>query len=974
MPVVSYFIFRGTGLLETLNIGWTADSFDVGRSFVHKLAQCLWYLDPHHQKFLNRGTKLPVRFNAFQGYNDYKRKKEKEPRLCARELLHHADLLSGMLMQPWFSHPRFRSIRDDVAELADVMHQYALFLAVQNEKVKAHHTVTSTQYPEDSATLVTLPAKDGPISKCYKSLCERLHRLEVYQPVFLNEIAPAERFARRHWLAELQLPFPVMLYKFAYGNHLGTIVFLWKVPNSGPVDQTEVSCVFSRLTSSQAFYSSRAMRHDFLEKYCRLAKIPKMILHNIYRTLLEDQSSASCRAESEVNERLAQALIEMSDTDITLDLQGMNGSAKSSKFDKFWEELQLYFDESILAVDERRHGDALHMPLAVSLRHLREMITSRLKEKFPEDIPPVPSLEWIRLQFWPANPYTETAVHYTGQFKVKFGVQIRQLRKGHPDSHYVSALLQYARHFAVRFYEYVSYLSVDDKATVPVGEPDCPISTGVRGHNQSLVPLNGPTLLALDHDFHVHGIVPSVAFFVDIPENPKDSFFNGQAFVTNKYKVTEPSSPLRHATETCYLIQTHDNGASSSKPILVIVSDGGPDHRVTYGSVKVSAIALFRALDLDMLICLRTCPYQSWQNIAERIMSTLNFALQNVSLARRPMDPEFEKLLQSKNSLLEVRETIEKNPNLGCALKDSMSPPLIAVSQRFQAMEVKGTKVKVGVPATAEEQHALFEQVTFSDSCIRKDKLSQKDLAKAKDLQDCLESHAHSSQYVFQIKKCSSSDCSYCEEHPVRIPERIFSSISFLPLPRLDTTKEHYKEFDAVYGQTITEEDCPSLSLNFTSEGSKVDKGRKNIIISAKVRGTITCSECYKPRCIYSKAKLSQAESTILLQIKDSRFYTCGSSLFAPGSALADTVVVKEVLTCNSPMESQYHSAVLVKFVPVCYYCGLGGDGSLVEDEDIVEMRKSYAFVSPICFLCRSDGKKPFCKMPCNVAKKRRTN
>ena len=24
---------------------------------------------------------------------------------------------------------------------------------------------------------------------------------------------------------------------------------------------------------------------------------------------------------------------------------------------------------------------------------------------------------------------------------------------------------------------------------------------------------------ALDHDFHVHGIVPSVAFFVDVPED-----------------------------------------------------------------------------------------------------------------------------------------------------------------------------------------------------------------------------------------------------------------------------------------------------------------------------------------------------------------------------------------------------------------------------------------------------------------------
>ena len=38
------------------------------------------------------------------------------------------------------------------------------------------------------------------------------------------------------------------------------------------------------------FYSSGAMHHDFLEKYCRLAKVPRMVLHNIYCTLLEDQS------------------------------------------------------------------------------------------------------------------------------------------------------------------------------------------------------------------------------------------------------------------------------------------------------------------------------------------------------------------------------------------------------------------------------------------------------------------------------------------------------------------------------------------------------------------------------------------------------------------------------------------------------------------------------------------------------------
>jgi len=37
-------------------------------------------------------------------------------------------------------------------------------------------------------------------------------------------------------------------------------------------------------------------------------------------------------------------------------------------------------------------------------------------------------------------------------------------------------------------------------------------------------------------------------------------------------------------------------------------------------------------------------------------------------------------------------------------------------------------------------------------------------------------------------------------------------------------------------------------------------------------------------------------------------------------------------------MESQYYSVVLVKFELVCYYCGFGGDGSLVQDEEISQL------------------------------------
>ena len=141
-------------------------------------------------------------------------------------------------------------------------------------------------------------------------------------------------------------------------------------------------------------------------------------------------------------------------------------------------------------------------------------------------------------------------------------------------------------------------------------------------------------------------------------------------------------------------------------------------------------------------------------------------------------------------------------------------------------------------------------------------------------------------------------------------------------------------------------------------------------MVSTKVKGPIVCSECYKPRCLYSKAKLSQSESTLVSQLKDSSLYTCASSFFANGSVLADSIVVKEVLTCNSSIGQQYYSAVLMKFKPVCYCCGLGGDGALVQDEEVTLLKKCDAFVAPICFLCKSKGKKFFCKMPCNVAKK----
>lgn len=53
---------------------------------------------------------------------------------------------------------------------------------------------------------------------------------------------------------------------------------------------------------------------------------------------------------------------------------------------------------------------------------------------------------------------------------------------------------------------------------------------------------NDNKIVALDHDFHVAGIVPSVCFNVSIPESIHDSFYIGSVHLTVKDKVFEPSS------------------------------------------------------------------------------------------------------------------------------------------------------------------------------------------------------------------------------------------------------------------------------------------------------------------------------------------------------------------------------------------------------------------------------------------------
>ena len=170
-------------------------------------------------------------------------------------------------------------------------------------------------------------------------------------------------------------------------------------------------------------------------------------LREMYRQLTGDASAASTESEKEVDERVRQAL-DLEDADLVVDLRHHN-NGHPSKYEPFWEACERYIESTIelhVAVDDRRHDCIAHLAIALSVNDLLSEVSKRVGPDVP-----IPSPQWLRLQFWPKSPTAKSALQYTGRLKVKYMIQQRQLRKYHEDTHYASALFRYQKEMSIKY-------------------------------------------------------------------------------------------------------------------------------------------------------------------------------------------------------------------------------------------------------------------------------------------------------------------------------------------------------------------------------------------------------------------------------------------------------------------------------------------------------------------------------------------
>lgn len=730
---------------------------------------------------------------------------------------------------------------------------------------------------------------------------------------------------------------PVKCIKYTYTGSKEHLVFVWKVsPDASETDILNKNAeISSNLLKTLPKYHTRAMRREFLSLFGRSIHSKTAFLREAYRRLTGDCSASLTADESEVDKRVSD-ILDNEDPDLIWDLR-VNNTGQPEKYLDFLQECQTYISANIeVAVDERRHdtidseGDVItHLANAFSVRDLHEQVAAQC----PPGVQ-IPSKEWLRYQFWPRNCHFMTSQKYTGRLKIKFMIQSRQFRSSHIDMHYASAVFRYQKEFALQYKDHTTFVCMDDKHKVKVGEPGYPVATVERG--KSVLVAMDKKFEVADHDFTKFSLTPSVCLLVDIPNSIEETFYGGQVYVSLKENCFEPSSPWRHAAELNSILI--DNGTDIG-PILLIYTDGGPDHRLTYASVQLSLINICLARNLDMLVAVRTPPGNSWKNPAERIMSILNLGFQSVGLMRQPT-PNFENKLSSISSTAEVRNFAEKNAAVVDEVKDCMEPVKILLGDVIQRLTWKDKHLKTFPAASNDDITSLKERMLEIDADLANCGTTQNDLKGKKQFHSFLASHCCLRHYMFCVKKCGKAACKVCQ--PPTLPIDVFESLHFIPDPEPETA-EKYKSFQQLYGTATTDKHRPSLGKKpecvHGMPFSPTAQTAKNVEI------VVLCSECEKPRVLHCKHVVRGKERTNLNNVLEDLSYQCGSSLNdvdIEESHILRSVYARQNLTCEMDIEVTYYSA---GFEPVCFYCGAA--------ESLVRQDDKY----PMCEMCVSLNK-----------------
>lgn len=364
--------------------GWKGKDFaqNVGKKFVTDLASALWYVDGCSVKTLDQKFKIPEIFSEFFGRSLPENYKSSRPKFSSDELIQQSQKILNYVELSWMLQSRFNWLKEPLIKFGEILAKYAEYLEhqqIRSKEIKNSLSPIINEMEAGSIEIFSANVWRNPenINK-YFLLTNELIKAEFWEPVNIYEFCPQKRVQRFRFIEGLNLAFlfKVGIYKYHHGT-AQNIIYIWRI--NPEASETEIVNknyeIRTKLKGQLQIFHTRAMKKELMENFelC-LGKCERARLRHIISDLLGDCSASVNSVTHEVDERV-NIMIELGDPEFITDLRQLSEGQINQKFDIFWDYARKYLEntvnETLLAVDERRHDTIQHLAQAISIRDLR---------------------------------------------------------------------------------------------------------------------------------------------------------------------------------------------------------------------------------------------------------------------------------------------------------------------------------------------------------------------------------------------------------------------------------------------------------------------------------------------------------------------------------------------------------------------------------------------------------------------------
>jgi hypothetical protein len=262
-------------LLKTKSLGWYGICYEsIGSRFIKALTDLLWYVDPHHDKLNLRSCVIPETFLSLSQYKIkssynlfYYAGNHKKEQLKREKLEDYLKAIEYFVTQPWASQENWKSFISDVFELCHNIRKYISYLeSVNNEMILNHSKNEPIRNLLDNTTL-EIRNKQRNFNPKFKIISNLLQNSDFYELHLLDNYLPQDKKLRYDFINELKVDYIFTLYRYYHGNYLGTLNFIWKVPDSiSEQDKCQEAQTLTLANEMIPTYFTRQMRKNVIEK------------------------------------------------------------------------------------------------------------------------------------------------------------------------------------------------------------------------------------------------------------------------------------------------------------------------------------------------------------------------------------------------------------------------------------------------------------------------------------------------------------------------------------------------------------------------------------------------------------------------------------------------------------------------------------------------------------------------------------